>query len=186
MSRLTIGLFLLAIWLLMWGELSVANVIGGVAVVVGLFLVFPTDRPLLPTRRLHPVALAHLLGYFLVELVLANVSVTRSVLGRASSTNAAMVEVDLCSDDPGMITLISTMTALTPGSIIVEVHHSPPSVRVHAFGHGDPTRVAVTIRRLEELCIRAVGDRVQRAALAARAPLPAAPAVGDPTEGGPR
>jgi multicomponent Na+:H+ antiporter subunit E len=171
MSRLTLGVFLLAMWLLLWGEWSVANLAGGVLVVTALFLVFPSDRPLLPTRRVHPLALVHLVGYFLVELVLANVSVTRSVLGRAAASRSGMVDVDLCSDDPGMITLITTMTALTPGSVMVEVHRSPPTARVHAFGQGDPARVASTIRRLEELCIRAVGDPTQRAALRARAPL---------------
>lgn len=170
MSRLTIGLFLVAMWVLLWGEWSVANLLGGVLVVTALFVVFPSTRPVLPVRRVHPLPFAHLVAYFLAELVLANVSVTRSVLGRAASTRSAMIDVDLCSDDPGMITLISTMTALTPGSVIVEVHQSPPTVRVHAFGHGDPAHVAVTIRRLEELCIRSFGDTHQRAALDARAP----------------
>lgn len=172
MSRLTIAAFLLVMWLLLWGEVSVANVLGGILVIALLFLVFPSDRPLLPTRRVHPLALAHLVGYFLVELVLANISVTRSVLGRASATRAGLVDVALCSDDPGMLTLISTMTALTPGSVMVEVHRAPARVRVHAFGHGDPADVARTIRRLEELCIRALGDSAQRQLLAARAPLP--------------
>jgi multicomponent Na+:H+ antiporter subunit E len=171
MSRVTLGVFLLVIWLLMWGELSVANVVGGVVVIGALFLVFPTGGGTLPRRRVHPLALAHLLGYFLWALVLANVSVARSILGRRSASHSEFMTVPLCSPDPGMITLISTMTALTPGSLIVEVHREPPSIRVHTFGHGDPAHVATTIRRLEELCISALGDRTQRAALAARAPF---------------
>jgi len=171
MSRVTLGVLLVAMWILMWGGLSVANVASGVVVVVLLYLVFPSARPIWPTRRVHPVAVAHLGAYFVAELVLANISVTRAVLGRRSSVRTGFVTVPLCLDDPGLITLISTMTALTPGSVIVEVSQDPAFVRVHAFGHGDPVRVAGTIRRLEELCIRAIGNPAHQFALSCRLPL---------------
>ncbi|MDQ7994141.1 MAG: Na+/H+ antiporter subunit E [Propionicimonas sp.] len=171
MSRVTIGIFLLAIWLLMWGELSVANVVGGVVVITALFVIFPSGDHTLPKRRIHPIALAHLIAYFLGALVLANVSVARSILGRRSSIRSELLVMPLCTSDPGMLTLVTTMTALTPGSLILEVRNDPPVVRVHTFGHGDPAGVATTIRRLEELGIGALGDDAQRAALEARPPL---------------
>ena len=173
MSRFTLGALLLVMWILMWGELSVANVASGVAVVALLYLVFPSSRPLLPKGRVHPLAALHLVGYFVYSLVLANLSVTSAVLGRRSSIRTGFVTVPLCVDDPGLITLISTMTALTPGSVIVQVSRQPAQVRVHAFGHGDPVLVAATIRRLEELCIRAIGDPAQQFALECRLPLTA-------------
>jgi len=171
MSRVTIGIFLLAIWLLMWGEVSVANVAGGVVVITALFLIFPTGDHTLPNRRIHPIALVHLLAYFVGALVMANISVARSILGRRSSVRSEVLIMPLCTSDPGMLTLITTMTVLTPGSLILEVRRDPAAVRVHTFGHGDPAGVASTIRRLEELGIGALGDDAQRASLESRPPL---------------
>ncbi|MHB1139843.1 MAG: Na+/H+ antiporter subunit E [Microthrixaceae bacterium] len=171
MSRVTLGALLVAVWLLMWGELSFANVLSGVVVVVLLFLVFPSDRAIWPHRRVHLLSLAHLGAYFVVELLMANVSVAQAVLGPRRSIRSAVLTVPLCVDDPALITLISTMTALTPGSLIVEAGLDPAHVRVHSFGHGDPVRVAATVRRLEELSIRALGDSAHRYALECRLPL---------------
>ncbi len=171
MSRFTLGALLVVLWLLLWGELSFANVASGVVVVLLLFLVFPSRRVIWPHRRIHLLSLAHLGLYFVGELVLANVSVAQAVLGPRRSIRSAVLTVPLCVDDPALMTLISTMTALTPGSLIVEAGVDPAHVRVHSFGHGDPVRVAATVRRLEELSIRAIGDSAHRYALECRQPL---------------
>jgi multicomponent Na+:H+ antiporter subunit E len=173
MSRLTLAVLLVAMWVLMWGRLSVANVLSGILVVGLLYVVFPSSRSAWPTRRVHPLALLHLAGFFLWSLLAANVSVTRAVLGPRSSVRTGFVTVPLCVDDKGLITLISTMTTLTPGSIIVEVSREPAHVRVHSFGHADPVRVATTIRHLEELCIRAIGNPAHQFALDCRLPMTA-------------
>ena len=161
MSRLVLGVWLLVVWILLWGELSVANVLSGLVVLTVLYLVFPTTRPVLPRRRLRPLALLHLIGYFLVELVLANWSVTRSLFSRRSSVHSGFVDVPLHTEEPGLITLITTMTALTPGSVMVRVQQSPPIVRVHAFGCTEPASVAGTIGRLEQLCAAVFGEPVE-------------------------
>ena len=55
MSRLTLGAILVAVWLLLWGSITVANVLSGIAVAAFLFAVYPSDLPWRPSGRVRPV-----------------------------------------------------------------------------------------------------------------------------------
>src|SRR5690606_14402246 len=69
MSRAVLGVMLVAMWALLWGGFTVANVFSGALVVVGLYLLFPSTRPIWPRTVLHPGAVARLVVYFVVQLV---------------------------------------------------------------------------------------------------------------------
>lgn len=157
MSRITLGLLLLGMWLLLWGELSVGNVASGVLVIALLYLVFPSTRPLAPRTLLHPGAFARLVGYFLVQLVASNLLVAREVVSRRSRLRAHIVSVPMRTSSPGILTLVTNITALTPGVVATAVETSPPTITVHALVLRDVDEVNEDLWRVEELCVRAFG-----------------------------
>ena len=67
MNRIVSPLFMLVVWLALWGEISVINVVSGVLVVAIVVLVVRR----LPRRahRIHPVGLIKVLAIFVWRLV---------------------------------------------------------------------------------------------------------------------
>lgn len=173
MSKLTVTGILVVVWVLMWGSPSPANLLSGIAVAVALFVVYPSQLPLRPTRRVHPAGLALLAGRFVVDVVVSNFWLTVAALSPASRVRTALVWVDLQFDDPALLTMVTNITALTPGAIVVRVaHHDDgrPTVQVHCLATRDPERFARNIAGLEVRCVRAIGTSEQLTALR---PVPA-------------
>lgn len=163
MSRIGLGLVLLTVWLLWWGSASPANVLSGIAVIAFLFFVVPTSRPLWPTGRFHPVALVRLAVQFVASIISSNVVLSRSILSPRADLHTGVVKVDLCTDDIRIVTMVTNLTALTPGSMVVKVDDAQPltTLWVHVLTPGDPDEVAPSILALERRCIEAIGTPEQ-------------------------
>ena len=173
MSKFTVSLILVAVWILLWGSASPANLLSGAAVAVALFVIYPSGLPRWPVRRLRPWPVVVLVGRFAGDVVVSTFWLVVAALAPPSKVRAALVWVDLQFDDPALITMITNMTALTPGSMVVRAAHHDDgraTVLVHCLGTGDPERFARGIAGLEVRCVKAVGTRGQLAALR---PVPA-------------
>jgi len=167
-SKLTTGVILVAVWVLLWGSASPANLLSGVAVAAALFVVYPTGTGLWPTRPIRPVAVGVLAGRFVLDVVVSNFWVSLAVLVPASRVRTALMWVDLQFDDPALITMVANITMLTPGVVVVRIaHHDDgrPTVQVHCLSIRDPQRYARSIAGLEVRCVRALGTAAQVAAL---------------------
>jgi multicomponent Na+:H+ antiporter subunit E len=168
MSKFTVTLILVAVWVLLWGSASPANLLSGFAVAVVLFLIYPSQLPRWPVWRLRPWPAAVLVGRFALDVVVSTGWLVVAALSPSSKVRTALVWVDLQFDDPALITMVVNFTALTPGSMVVRVAHHDDgraTVQVHCLATGDPERFARSIAGLEIRCVRAVGTRDQRAAL---------------------
>ncbi len=165
MSGLGFGALLLAIWLLLWGELSPANVVSGLAVVAAVMVVVPDARFRLGRPYLRPLWIARLGARILVDVVRANVEVTREIIGRQNSMTTGIVAVALpgCSD--GLLTFVANVLALTPGTMAIEVDRSPGVIYVHALHLSDVESLRRDVRSLAALAIMAFGSPEAVAAL---------------------
>ena len=69
LPRIGILVWLTAVWVLLWGNISAANIVGGLAVALLITVLLPL--PQVPVAgRLHPLSLAHLtlkVAYYLVQ-----------------------------------------------------------------------------------------------------------------------
>jgi multicomponent Na+:H+ antiporter subunit E len=164
-TGLVYGAVLVAIWVLLWGEVSIANVVSGILVAVLLSVVVPDRRPRRSTFVVRPVPAAHLAAYLLVQLVVSNWVLAREVLARRSRIRTGVVVVPLtgCSDE--LLTLITNFVTLTPGTAPVEVERDPPSMSVHVLHLHDVEEVRRDIWRLRDLTVRAFGSADACAAL---------------------
>ena len=174
MSRFTLGALLVLVWVLLWGGATPANLAGGVLVAVVLFVVFPTDLPVRPTRRVRPLAFAALAAHFCAGVVTSNFWLTAAVLGPRRSVRTELVRVEMRVDDPRLLTMVANLTALTPGTMVVRIDTDGPRpiVLLHVLTVRDPARFGAATVTLERRCVRAFGTDEQIAVVEASGARP--------------
>ncbi len=164
MNRLVRLVLLTAIWVVLWSEPSVANVVGGLVVAGVIVALFDTWRrgPVI----VRPLAAARFAAWFLWKLVESNVVVARTVVAPRDRIRTGIVAVPLrgCSD--AVATLIADAISLTPGTLTLEVRRDPLTLYVHALDTRDVEQVQRDVRTLEVLAVRAFGDDAALAGLA--------------------
>lgn len=157
MSRLAFLAWLVAVWVALWGDLTVANVLGGLAAGGALLFAFPHAGPRRP-RYLDPLGALRFLGYFLVQLVQATALVTWEVVTpRPWRLNEAVVAVPVYGASDAVITLIANAISLTPGTITLEVRRGDPetTLYVHVLHFRGVEQVRRDVEGLEARALRA-------------------------------
>lgn len=150
--------FLTVIWVLLWGEPSVANVLSGIVVSSLLLAVFPGRRGTRPDLgRPRPIGLVRFLAYVGVQFVVSNVLVAREIVTRRSRVRTGVVACRLRTESPSMIAFLANIVALTPGTMPVDVETDPPTLYVHVLMLKDPASARRDVARLESLAVRAFG-----------------------------
>lgn len=158
----TVGLIvvLASIWVMLWGTASLANVLGGLIVAAALVLFVPGLRRRGGRRPivLRPVAIVRLVAYMLVTTIKSNIVLTREILSPGSQIRTGVIGVPLpgCSDE--LMTLITNLLALSPGSMPLELTSDPIVLYVHVLHLHYVEHVHRDILRLTDLTVRAFGS----------------------------
>lgn len=162
MSSITVGGVSLVVWLLLWGDLSVGNVVSGILVAAVLMVVFPNDGPFWPRHFFHPVHALHFVGYFVLNLIVSNFLLSKEILRGASGTRTRVVTVPMPDCTPAMLTFVANVTALTPGTMAVDASNEPPQLTVHVLLLHDPDEARASVDKLRYLAVRAFGGAQAR------------------------
>ncbi|WP_406313459.1 Na+/H+ antiporter subunit E [Streptosporangium sp. NBC_01639] len=152
--------WLTLVWLLLWGDLSVGNVLGGL--LGGLLIVWLLPLPVVDTGvRIHPVAAAVFLVVFAAELVLSSFRVAFWALRLGTLPPVEIVEVRLRTSSEVMTVFITVALSALPGSLVLEVHPVERALVLHVLGiTGDvPAVVQADVTRLESRILAAFGTR---------------------------
>ena len=152
---LTMSVLLAIFWLLLVDELSAGQI--ALAILFGLVLPpvtwrFRAVRP--PVRRLS-VAVA-LLGIFLYDLVMANLTVARAVLGSMSRIRPRLVHVPLDLTEPAAIALLGGLVSLTPGTVVIDIDMAGGVLTIHSLLVGDDATLARDIKTRYESRIKEI------------------------------
>ena len=158
MKRYLLALWLVVAWVAMWGRLSVANVVSGVAVALGLLALLPPGGSR-PHYVFRPLAVVRFVAYFLRQLVLANVALTREIVTPRDRIRTGVIAVPMEGISDGLLVFLANVTAMTPGTMPIEVERDPPTFYVHVLHLHDVEAVRKEIRRMEHLAIRAFGSK---------------------------
>jgi multicomponent Na+:H+ antiporter subunit E len=162
--------WLTVLWLLLWDDLSVANVLSGLAVAAGVltFARMPRvrsadddDRP-----RIRPLATAYLVGYVAYKLVEANLILAWEIVTPKNKINVGVVAVPLRTDSEVAMMVVANVITLTPGTVTIESVGSPAVLYVNVLHLDSIDEVRADLLRIEELCVRAFGSRRARAQIA--------------------
>jgi multicomponent Na+:H+ antiporter subunit E len=156
MMRAVRVVWLTAIWLALWADVSAANALSGVAASLAVVALFRSGR----TGRVvvRPLAALRFAVHFLRSLVASSVVVARTVVTPRDRIRTGIVAVPLrgCSD--GVATVIADAITLTPGTLTLEVRREPLTLYVHALDVRDVEQVRGEVRTLEILAVRAFGS----------------------------
>lgn len=151
-------LWLTLVWVALWRDLSVANVLAGLVVALTVSLVFPLPR-LKVGGRVHPWHLFTLLARFLFDAVVASFQVAWLTLQFWRTPRSAVVAVRLRSDSDLVLTLVAEFSTLVPGTLAVEARRHTHTVYLHVLDLGEDTVDDFRERALaqEDRVLRALG-----------------------------
>jgi len=161
--------WLTLVWVGLWGSVSWANLLAGVAISVALVVLLPlTDVPV--RRVVHLRALLRFAGVFAYDLFSASLQVTLLVLRPRLQLRQAVLAVRVRSASDGLLTLLADTISLTPGTLTLEVDRPRSTLYVHVLDVGEGPdaveRMRSSLQHIESLAIAAVGSSECRLALA--------------------
>ncbi|WP_420112898.1 Na+/H+ antiporter subunit E [Pseudactinotalea sp.] len=135
-TRWPMVLWLTAVWVLLWGDLTVANVVIGLVLAVLLVTLMPMPRVGFEGRPWLPGIIV-LVVRFLGDVVMASVQVAKRALAPGEPPHGAVIRVQLRSHSDLFLTVTAQLCSLVPGSIIVEAHRLTGTLYVHVFDVSD-------------------------------------------------
>lgn len=165
--QLPFFVWLIALWMLLWGQFTVLAFVTGVVMAVFVTNVF----------RLPPVELSGRLNLwwglvfvvqFLGALVAGSLSVAWQVLDFRRQPGTAVIAVPLRIDDDLIMAHTAVTVSLIPGSLVLEADRDRRVLFLHVIGvrgAGDVETQRQSVLRWEARIVRAVGSRAQLATL---------------------
>jgi multicomponent Na+:H+ antiporter subunit E len=150
--------FLLGIWLLLWGEVSVANVVSGLLVAALLLVVFPRTAST-TGFVVRPVPTLRFLVFFGREMIQSVVLLSREVLSRRSRFHTGVIAVPVHGCPGSLLGAIANLIALTPGTMAVRIETEPPTLYVHVLIFHDIETVRAKIELLNRLVVLAFASK---------------------------
>ena len=133
--------WLTIVWILLWGDLSWANLLGGVAVGFVVSWALPLPRVLF-AGRVSALGSIRLLAKLAWDTLVASISVARKALSFGTIPHGGVIRVPLRSHNDLYLTLTADLCSLVPGSIIVEAHRATSTLYVHVFDLPDEASIA--------------------------------------------
>lgn len=158
MTAVLFALFTVLLWVLLWGHLSLANVVGGL-LVAGVVAVLLPDTVLWRSRPpIRPLAVARLLARIGIDITKANLTVARQVLSPKETPFTGIIGVPMHGAPDTLLTFVAGVLALSPGILPLDVASDPGTVYAHILRGEDLEATRAQIAHLAELTIRAFGS----------------------------
>ena len=171
LRQLPFFLWLVVVWMLLWGQFTVLAALTGLIAAVVVVTVF----------RLPPVELSGRLNVwyglvfvveFAVELVRGSLIVAWQALDPRRYPGTAILAVPLRTDDDLIMTHVAVTASLVPGSFVIEADPERRVLYLHVIGvdsDRDAQLQRETVLKWEQRIVMAVGSRAQVAAVRADA-----------------
>lgn len=153
-------LWLALVWMLLWGQFSWANLLGGLAVAVLVVLLFPLPA-LGMNLKVRPLQFAKLVGFFFYDLTLASAQVSWQAWNFKRTPHGAVIGVKLRNPADLYLTVTAELSTLVPGSLVVEAHRLTGMLYLHVLdleSYGGREKVRRDVLALEERVLRALAS----------------------------
>lgn len=142
--------WLTVVWVLLWGHITVANVLAGLAVAVGITVLLPL--PQVPVQgRLYLPALLRLVlqvGYYLVQ---SSIQMAWLAVRPGPPPLTAVLRARLNLQSELILALAVNVINLIPGSIVLEIDLDRRMIYVHVLDVGSDRSVARFYRQIAEV-----------------------------------
>ena len=166
-QELPLLVWLVIVWGALWQDFSPGNLLFGaiIAVIVARLFYLP---PVELGGRFNIVrAVTFALG-FLVKVMVASFQVLSLAVAKGPKVISAVVAVPLRSHSDLLVTATGHVTALIPGSLVVEVDRSTSTLYIHGINvrtAEDAAQLRRNVRSTEAGLIRFMGSRAELSAL---------------------
>ncbi len=151
--RLSFTVTLVVMWCALWGDISAANVVSGVALAVGALVVgfaAPT------ADGVRPLALAKLIVVVLADLAGSTVAVAKEVLTPTDYTEEAVIAVPFVPAARRHLMFLTIAITVTPGTAVVAIDRDVDVMYLHVLHESRRDDVVRHVDRLVELCCDAL------------------------------
>lgn len=144
-----LSLLMLVVWLMMVGTVAPGQVLLGLILAIGIPLLirpFLDDLPIIKS----PGKAIRLILVVTYDIVVANITVARLVLGPQSKLRPVFVEVPLEVTHAQSITLLASIITMTPGTVSADLSEDRTRLLVHVLDGPDPDGVVSDIKQRYE------------------------------------
>jgi multicomponent Na+:H+ antiporter subunit E len=148
--RIWVQCWLILVWILLWGNISVANIVSGLAIA----LVISTALPMPPVPvegRLHPLSLLRLTLRVTGYLVLSSLQVAWLAIKPGPPPLSAVLRAPMAIKSDLVLALAVNIVNLIPGSIVLEIDQARRLLYVHVIDVGSPRTVNQFYRQIAEV-----------------------------------
>ncbi len=155
------------LWVLLWGDLSVANLVSGFVLGMVITWVFPLP-PIETHGRFRLWPHTKLIAILLFDLVRSSFVVAAQAFHFGHTMRNAVVRVDLRTRSDLYLTLTSELVSLVPGSLVMEARRQESVLYVHVMDVRSEADIESTRREVleaEERVVRSFGTDEEVAAL---------------------
>jgi len=141
-------LVLIAIWVALWGEISLVNILTGLLVAAALSLFFPGSVQ--NSHRIRPIAAVSFFFYMLRSIVLSSWAVIVAVLFPTEKRrHAEIIRVPLTSTSRLVAAVTANTISLTPGTVVIALDLDDGFLDIHVLGHYDSKEFQESIHNHE-------------------------------------
>ena len=155
--------WLILLWMLLWGQFTVLSAVTGIAVALIVTRVFRLPTVEL-SGRINLWWAAILVVQFLAAVVHGSLSVAIQVLNPRRQPGTAIIAVPLRYADDLIMTHVAVTSSLIPGSLVVEADRDTRTLYLHVIGvrsRADVDHQREGVLRWEQRIVRAVGSPAQ-------------------------
>jgi multicomponent Na+:H+ antiporter subunit E len=156
-------LWLIAVWLLLWGSVSPLAIVSGALIAVGLLRGTP-QPPVEIGVRFRPLNVLKLLFLITLDLFVSSCRVAWQVM-TPRLPESAVFDVPIRVRGGLMITTVAIAVSAVPGSTVVDVHPERGVLEIHVFDASAPDAeetIRRDVRRLERWITAAFGSGTER------------------------
>lgn len=144
-----LSLVMLLIWLLLMNSLAPGQLLLGALLGWSIPLLVKDFLFEVPRLR-RPLRLLAYLGRILGDIVIANLHVARLVLGPKSRLRPAFIEIPMALENEFLLTVLTSIVSLTPGTVSASLSHDRRTLLVHALDAQEPARLAEQVKQRYE------------------------------------
>ena len=142
--------WLMLVWILLWGKLSAANIVGGLAIAAVITVMLPL--PAVPVEgKLHPLSLLRLVVVVGYQLVLSSLQVAWLAVRPGPPPLTAVLRTRLSIKSDLVLALASNILTIIPGSMVLEIDQERRLMYVHVIDVGNEKAVARFYRQVEQI-----------------------------------
>ena len=157
MSSLLANVLLALVWGAMTGDFSVGNLVVGLG--LGFIALYASQRVFGTSAYANRVGrVVSFVGFYVWELVLANVRVAVDIVTPTHRARPGVVAVPLDAKSDAEITILANLITMTPGSLTLDVSDDRKVIYVHSMFVDDPDQFR---RRLKSSFERRVLDMLR-------------------------